>query len=101
MELFIGDNMDIEFKNLNELYFRVRPALISKRQELTRSGYNYIKEEDIWNCLREKKWQKTPGLSLSEIINDILNIDNYFIDDYVKQRMDSIPREINVEELES
>jgi hypothetical protein len=100
INLFIGDSMDIVFSTLSELYQRVKPALLSKKQELNGAGYNYIKVEDIWNCLREKKWVKTSNLSLSEVINDILNIDNFMIDDYIKDKMKSIPREADTNDTD-
>jgi hypothetical protein len=87
-----------EFKSLQELYNRVKPALVSKRNELIRSGIKYIKEEDIWNYLRDNKWTKTVNLSLSELVNDILNADNHSIDKYVQQKINAIPREANVDD---
>jgi hypothetical protein len=48
-------SMDIEFNSLVELYERVKPAILTKQRELQRLGYNYIKVEDIWNFLKEKK----------------------------------------------
>ena len=44
--------MNFEFRNLKELYERLKPALRTKTNELKRIGFNYIKEEDIWNCLK-------------------------------------------------
>ncbi|MDD3048469.1 MAG: post-transcriptional regulator [Bacilli bacterium] len=93
--------MDIEFKSLNELYIRIKPALLSKKHELHRGGMTYIKEEDIWNCLRETKWCKTSNLSLSEIVDDILNVDNYLIEKYVQQKIKDVPREVNFDQMKT
>ncbi|MDD4298663.1 MAG: post-transcriptional regulator [Bacilli bacterium] len=90
----------MEFKSLSELYARIRPALISKKNDLKRIGINYIKEEDIWNCLKETKWVKTSNLSLSEMVNDIFNLDNYKVENYVKNKMNDIKREVNLKEDE-
>ena len=47
-----GDVMnDIKFTSMNDLYKRLLPALKSKKKELTKAGFPYIKEEDIWEYL--------------------------------------------------
>lgn len=88
----------MEFNSISELYKRIRPALVTKTNELKKRSINYIKEEDIWNYLKEKKWLKTADLSLAEMVNDILNLDNYEIENYVKNKMNSIERIVNLEE---
>ena len=80
-------NEAIEFKTVEELYKRLKPALYSKITELKRTGLDYIKEEDIWNYLKEVKWQEATNLSLSEMINDILNTENEIIDRYFKNKL--------------
>lgn len=47
-----------EFRNLEELYNRIKPALYSKVEELKRNHISYIKEEDIWNYLSSTVWKK-------------------------------------------
>ncbi|MFA5409891.1 MAG: post-transcriptional regulator, partial [Bacilli bacterium] len=64
----------MEFKSLSELYNRIKPALVSKNNDLKRIGINYVKEEDIWNYLKETKWVQTSDLSLSEMVSDIFNL---------------------------
>ena len=88
----------MEFNSISELYKRIRLALVTKTNELKKRSINYIKEEDIWNYLKEKKWLKTADLSLAEMVNDILNLDNYEIENYVKNKMNSIERIVNLEE---
>lgn len=90
--------MAIKFESLTELYKRVRPALTIKKLELKRLGFNYIKEEDIWNFFKETKWGRASNLSLSEMVNDILNCDNYQIDFYSQEKIADLPRTINIEE---
>ena len=90
----------MEFKSLSELYARIRPALISKNNDLKRIGINYVKEEDIWNCLKENKWVRTSNLSLSEMVSDIFNLNNDMIEKYVKGKMNNMAREINLIEDE-
>ncbi len=79
--------MDITFNTVEELYERIKPALITKKEEMVRSGYSYIKEEDIWNYLKEVKWIKSKGLSLSEMVSDVLNTENIDIDSYFKDKL--------------
>ena len=76
--------MDIEFNNIKELYERLIPALNTKVTELKRNDMDYIKKEDIWNYLKNTKWVSANNLLLHEMVDDILNLDNYEIDEYVK-----------------
>ena len=91
--------MDLEFSSLKELYDRIKPALDAKTAEMHRLGYNYIKCEDIWNYLKENKWKKASDLALHEMINDVLNTDNVLIDTYIKEKMSSVKRTPNLEEV--
>ena len=62
----------MKFKSTEELFIRLRPALITKQQEMLRKGYFYIKIEDIWHYLAKAKWTNAYNLSLDEMANDIL-----------------------------
>ena len=90
--------MEIEFNSLEELYNRLKPALITKRNEMNRNGYKYIKIEDIWNYLKEIKWKKSKDLSLYEMVSDVLNVDDLLIDNYLKQKLNLKNREIYFKE---
>lgn len=79
--------MDIEFNSLEELYERLTPALKAKVSELKRYDLDYIKEEDIWNYLKDTKWVKANNLLLYQMVDDILNLDNGLIDEYVKEEI--------------
>ncbi len=79
--------MDENFETLTDLYKRIKPALTTKKQEMHRDGYIYIKEEDIWNYLKEIKWKKANDLSLFDMTSDILNTDNIVIDSYLKEKL--------------
>lgn len=89
----------MEFQSLSELYAMIRPALISKKTELRHKGITYVKEEDLWNYLKETKWKKTSDLSLSDMVNDIFNVIDSDIESYVKNKMNEITRQINLEEI--
>lgn len=80
-------SMNIEFNSLEDLYKRLKPALLTKKEEMNRTLYPYIKEEDIWNYLKEVKWKKTIDLSLAEMVNDILNCDDIQVDNYLKSKL--------------
>lgn len=82
-----GDNMDIIFSSKEELYNRVKPALSAKLTELHRLGYNYIQIVDIWNYLVEVKWSKGRDLMLSDIVSDIMHIEEKKIDEYLKGKI--------------
>ena len=73
--------MDFEFSSKEELYNRVKPALRAKTCELHRLGYTYI------NYLIETKWKTAHNLSLSDIVDDILNTLNKDIDSYLKGKI--------------
>lgn len=89
--------MDLEFGTLEELYKRLKPALLTKKNELKRSGIEYIKEEDIWNYLTEVKWSNSKNLLLYQMVNDILNVPNIRIEKYVKDKMSIRNRNIYFE----
>ncbi len=90
--------MDIEFKSLEELYQRLKPALKARCQELARNGYPYLKEEDIWNYLKEIKWKSSSDLSLAEMVSDVFNIEDLVIDNYLRTKLNSSNRKIYFEE---
>ena len=78
---------DISFASIEELYKRVRPALMTTCEELTRTGITYATEEDIWNYLKDNVWNNSRNLRLFRMVSDILNSDNVLIDDYIKSKM--------------
>ena len=65
-----------------------------------RSGFVYIKEEDIWNYLKEIKWKKANNLSLYDMVNDVLNTENSLIESYIKNRLKSRKTKPNLEEID-
>ena len=90
--------MDVMFNSLEELYKRIRPALKTKKEEMKRMGYIYIKEEDIWNYLKENKWINSKNLLLYQMVNDVLNADNMLIDKYLKDKLNMRNRVVYFEE---
>ena len=89
--------MEIQFNNAEELFKRLSPALKSKVYELHKEGYRYLEIEDVWNYLKEKKWQGRCGLSLNEMVSDIFSSDNALIDDYFKEQLNKKNRKLYFE----
>jgi len=87
-----------EFKSLEELYLRIKPALHTKKEEMRRAGYEYVKTEDIWNYLKESIWQKANNLSLYQMVSDILNTEDALIDAYLKEKLNLRDRTVYFEE---
>lgn len=80
--------MDYEFATKEELFSRVKPALMVKVNELIKLGYTYVTDVDIWNYLIQVKWINDKGLMLSDIVHDIINADVTGIVEYTKDRME-------------
>lgn len=89
--------MEVEFKSISELYDRLKPALTTKVEEMRRNGYLYIKEEDVWNYLKEVKWVKSINLELYEMVSDVLNTDDSKIDAYLKEKLNLRNRKVYFE----
>ncbi len=77
-------SLNYTFNSKEELFKRVKPALSAKLQELRRLNYSKITEEDIWTYLSETKWSKSHGLMLSDIVNDIIHVDNRKLNEYIE-----------------
>lgn len=86
--------MDLEFNSLEELYKRIKPALTTKKEEMKRNGYVYVKEEDIWNYLKEIKWVNSKNLSLYQMTSDILDTDDLIIDEYLRRKLNLKNRKV-------
>lgn len=66
--------MKEEFHSLDDLYKRVYPALLARKNELKRSGY-LIETKNIWDYLSQVKWKNSKNLMLSDIVNDIMKVE--------------------------
>ena len=75
---------DLSFSNVKDLALRVRPALNTKRKELTRLGYSNITNNDIWRFLVATKWLTSKDLTLADIVDDILHVDNNKLNIYIE-----------------
>ena len=90
---------DLQFNSAIELYNRVMPALKVKYKEIKKE-YDYIKLVDIWNYLIQYKWKNAKDLVLSDVVDDILNIDKKKLDIYVKNIIKEQNTSIIEEELD-
>lgn len=68
---------------LKKLYLILRPAFKVKRRLLKHSYCPYIKDKDIWEYLSNYKWKKQKNLTIAEMVDDIINIDNIKIHMYL------------------
>lgn len=78
--------MENKFTTQNELYIKVLPALKTKKNEMVRSGFRFVKEIDLWEYHKEHTWRRAKGLTLASIVNDILNTENKLYEDYIVKK---------------
>lgn len=74
--------MKIEFKNKEELYERILPALTLRRKELKKEGF-VVKEEEIWNFLSTNVYKYKENLTLADIVDEILKLDSVRLQEYL------------------
>ena len=74
----------MEFRSQKELYLNLIPALNVKMKLLKRNKMNNITKEDIWNYLRDNKWKNSVDLTLADMVNDIIHVDNNEVSNYKK-----------------
>lgn len=65
----------MEFTSQYQLYQKLLPAFNVKKRLMKYSKYEHITNEDIWKYLIENKWKQTHGLTLSDMVNDIITLD--------------------------
>ena len=91
-------NTEIKFKNLDDLYKRIFPALKSKVKEIHFEGYNYITEEDVWEYLKNSKWLQSYNLDLGSMVDDIFKADIRKLNEYVVGNYRNFNRNIQGDE---
>lgn len=92
--------MDFGIKNSLDLYKRLTPAMNCKVRELSRYNMKYVKKEDIWNYLLKEKWNEGKKISLAEMVDDILNLDNGKLDKFIKRKLEQTKTNICKDEVE-
>lgn len=69
--------------SLKELYLKVTPALKTKKEELKRNRIRFITEKMIWDYLKNNIWYNKDDLSLYDIVDDILSLDEIALINYL------------------
>ncbi|PFK45707.1 histidine kinase [Bacillus cereus] len=66
----------IEKEDLVEAYRgQLQVVLESKVEEFQMIGYDRVTTEDVWKCLKSKKWKKIDSdVRLYELVNDVLTL---------------------------
>lgn len=75
---------EMEYKSQEELFNLLRGAFNVKIRMIN-DKYDYIKTIDIWNYLKINKWCKDNNLSISEMVNDIIDVDINKVDTFLKE----------------
>ena len=65
----------MEYTSLKELYLNLLPVFNVKQRLISFSKYTGISNKDIWEYLTINKWKKSVGLTISDMINDIIIVD--------------------------
>ena len=76
----------MEYKSGQELFNSLRGAFRVKLR-MIKDEYDYIKMVDIWNYLKINKWCKDKNLSISEMVNDIIDVDINKVDLFLKKHL--------------
>lgn len=79
-----------EYKSLKELYQALIPALNVKLRTLKAYGIDDMKREDIWEYLKVTRWKIATNLSISEMVNDIINVSNIELGQYNRKKKDKV-----------
>lgn len=64
----------VTFSSIDELYNRLKPAFRSKLIELKSKNITFVTDKDLWSFLSKTKWSKEQNLELCDMVNDILNV---------------------------
>ncbi len=78
-------NKEIKFKSLNELYKRLYPALNTRKEEMVKQKIE-VTEFDIWQLLKENKWDGKEKLNLCDMVSDIMQLKEEDIIKYLRKK---------------
>lgn len=73
--------------NSQKELFEALNGAFNVKLRLIKNEYNYIDKTDIWNYLKINKWCKDKNLSLSEMVNDIIEVDITKVDLFIKSNL--------------
>ncbi len=77
--------MDYKFNSQEELFNHIKPALIAKKTELKRLGFQNVDIQDIWIFLIKTKWASANDLMVVDMVNDIMKLDVNDFGHYIKE----------------
>ncbi len=75
------------YQSKGQLFNDLKPAFQVKLTLLEHTDYNYIRDIDIWNYLKVSKWSRSVGLGISDMTDDIINVDITSVDKFLKDRL--------------
>lgn len=84
--------MENKINTQKELFNRLLPALRTKKHELQASGIKIVNEYDIWNYNKLNNWVSSKDLTLATMVDNILNTDNKFYEEYVINKINKMNR---------
>ena len=64
----------MEYASQKDLYLALLPVFKVKNRLMQITKYKAT-NKDIWDYLANNKWKNSQDLTLSEIVNDIINVD--------------------------
>ena len=73
----------ITFNSIDELYNRLKPAFQLKLNELKSKKITFVTSKDLWSFLSKSKWSKERDLELCDMVNDILNVNETELINYI------------------
>jgi len=82
-----------EYTSQKELFNSLIPAFNVKLRIINKD-YDYITKNDIWNYLKINKWCKDVGLTISEMVDDIIMVDIDKVDRFLKEYIKKQERKI-------
>lgn len=71
----------MEYTSQKDLYLALIPVFNVKRRLMQFDNFK-ITNKQIWTYLTNNKWKNSHNLTLSEIVNDIINVDVEKIEGY-------------------
>ena len=81
------------YNSQKELFKSLIPAFNVKLR-LVKKEYDYITRTDIWNYLKINKWSKAIGLTIADMVDDIMMVDIENVDKFLKEYMKKQDRKL-------
>lgn len=73
----------MEYMNQKELYIALAPAFMVKKRLNSITKYSHITNGDIWKYLAVHKWKNSIGLTIADMVNDIILVDSEDINRFI------------------